>query len=191
MVIIVIGPSGSGKDTQANFLVEKYGIPNISTGRLMRDEIEKGSEFGKTIESYVSVGKWLPDDLTVNLLRERLNSEDTKEGFILNGYPRTEEQVKLLDGILADTNQKLAAVIHFDLSDDEVINRMRNQRKEGEERPDMTEEAVKARLKSYKESIAPILEIYSKRKQLMNVDASPSIETIKEDIGRRLGEIGY
>ena len=182
MVIVIIGPSGSGKDTQADFIVEKFNIPNISTGRIMRKVIAEGGELGKRVDEYISAGKWLPDELTYDLLMDRLNQPDCDNGFILNGFPRTRPQIDLLDKILEEKGEKLIAVTHFDLDEDEIIKRMTKQRGEGEIRPDMTDEAIKARLKSYNDTVDPILDEYESRGELLRVDAKPSIEEIWEKL---------
>ena len=113
MIIVIIGPSGSGKDTQAQLLVDKYNIPNISTGQIMRDEISAGTPLGNQINEYISKGKWLPDDLAVELLRERLSEPDCEKGFLLNGFPRTENQVGLLDELLHEEGKTLSVVVRF------------------------------------------------------------------------------
>lgn len=182
MVIVIIGPSGSGKDTQADFIVEKFNIPNISTGRIMRKVISEGGELSDRVNEYIAAGKWLPDELTYDLLMDRLNQSDCDNGFILNGFPRTKGQVDLLDRILKEKSEKLVAVVHFDLDEEEIIHRMSKQRKEGENRPDMTDEAIRARLKSYNDTVDPILEAYEERGELLRVDAKPSIEEIWEKL---------
>ncbi|MCA9386296.1 adenylate kinase [Candidatus Dojkabacteria bacterium] len=186
MIIVIIGPSGSGKDTQAQLLVNKYNIPNISTGQIMRDEISAGTPLGNQINEYISKGKWLPDDLAVELLRERLSEPDCEKGFLLNGFPRTENQVGLLDELLHEEGKTLSVVVRFILDDEEVINRMVKQ-KEGEEiRPDMSESAIRGRLRSYNETIAPIVALYKQRGILLDIDAKPSIQEIHTTIMEQL-----
>ena len=186
MIIVIIGPSGSGKDTQAQLLVDKYNIPNISTGQIMRDEISAGTPLGNQINEYISKGKWLPDDLAVELLRERLSEPDCEKGFLLNGFPRTENQVGLLDELLHEEGKTLSVVVRFILDDEEVINRMVKQ-KEGEEiRPDMSESAIRGRLRSYNETIAPIVALYKQRGILLDIDAKPSIQEIHTTIMEQL-----
>lgn len=182
MVIVIIGPSGSGKDTQADLLVDKYGIPNISTGRIMREEIAAGTGLGEQINEYVSKGKWLPDELAYELLQERVLKPDAAGGFILNGYPRTFKQVALLDKLLAKTGVDLKAVVHFNLDEDELLKRMSKQTTEATARPDMNMEAMRARLDSYNSTIEPILAAYKEKGVLLDIDASPSIEAIHQDI---------
>jgi adenylate kinase len=191
MIIAVIGPSGSGKDTQARFLEQKYNIPNISTGRIMREEIESGSELGKKIDSYVSDGKWLPDDMTFELLVKRLQRQDANKGFIVNGFPRTFAQIELLDRIAKMKGHKIAAVIHFELDDAEIIHRIKKQMQEAEERTDLDEEAVKNKLKFYKDTIHPIVDEYAKRGELIEIDATPSIEEVSIAIEKDLERRGY
>lgn len=189
MIIAIIGPSGSGKDTQARFIEEKYNIPNISTGRLMREEIESGSELGKKIDSYIGDGKWLPDEMTYDLLVKRLEQPDTKQGFILNGFPRTYAQIEMLDRIAREKQLDISAIVHFELHDDEILKRMRKQASEAEERTDLDEEAIRTRLKFYKDTIYPIVREYEKRGLLLNVDASPSIEEVRNSLAEKLDKI--
>lgn len=191
MIISIIGPSGSGKDTQARFIAESYNIPNISTGKLMRDEIESESELGKEIDSIIGEGKWLPDDMTLNLLMKRLEQPDINKGFILNGYPRTYAQIAQLDNISKQINQKLGGVIHFELEDDEIIRRMRKQAEVDTERTDLDEDAIRSRLQFYKATIHPIVEEYRSRGILINIDASPSIERVRQEIALQLKAIGF
>ncbi|MBP9758353.1 nucleoside monophosphate kinase [Candidatus Dojkabacteria bacterium] len=189
MIISIIGPSGSGKDTQARFIEEKYNIPNISTGRLMREEIDAGSELGKKIDSYIGDGKWLPDDMTFDLLLKRVLQEDTNNGFLLNGFPRTYAQIELLDKISEIKKIKISAVVHFQLDDNEIIRRMRKQAQEAEQRNDIDEQAIRTRLKYYKDTISPIIEEYTRRNLVINIDASPSIEEVRKDIAQKLEQI--
>ena len=189
MIIAIIGPSGSGKDTQARFIEEKYNIPNISTGRLMREEIESGSELGKKIDSYIGDGKWLPDEMTYDLLVKRLEQPDAKQGFILNGFPRTYAQIEMLDRIAREKQLDISAIVHFELHDDEILKRMRKQANEAEERTDLDEEAIRTRLKFYKDTIYPIVREYEKRGLLLNVDASPSIEEVRNSLAEKLDKI--
>lgn len=189
MIIAIIGPSGSGKDTQARFIEEKYNIPNISTGRLMREEIESGSELGKKIDSYIGDGKWLPDEMTYDLLVKRLEQPDAKQGFILNGFPRTFAQIEMLDRIAREKQLDISAIVHFELHDDEILKRMRKQANEAEERTDLDEEAIRTRLKFYKDTIYPIVREYERRGLLLNVDASPSIEEVRNSIAEKLDKI--
>lgn len=187
MVIIIIGPSGCGKDTQARLLVTKLGIPNISTGRLLREEIADKTLVGGIVEAYVTRGIWVPDDIMYKLLLERLMHPDTKKGFILNGYPRTEAQIDQLDRIVEKRLESIDKVIHFDLPEEEIIKRLKSQRKDGEVRPDRTDEAIQTRIESYQKTIQPILEEYKRRGVLLNVDATPGIEEIHEGICEELG----
>lgn len=189
MIISIIGPSGSGKDTQASYLEEKYNIPNISTGRIMREEIAAGTELGKRIDQYISGGNWLPDDMTYQLLLKRVQEEDAKQGFILNGFPRTYEQITYLDRISDMVGNKLVAVIHFVLDDEEIIRRMHGQTKEAENRSDMSEEAIMKRLQTYKDTINPILTEYKKRNLLIDIDANPSIPEVSKSIEEALSKV--
>ncbi len=128
MDLILFGPPGAGKGTQSKFLVEKLGIPQISTGDLMRAERKSGSDLGKQFDEYMSVGKLVPDALTIELLRLRLERPDAKSGAIFDGYPRTLAQAKALDGLLAAMNRKVDQVVALEVPTDIIVDRISGRR---------------------------------------------------------------
>ncbi|MBD3363548.1 AAA family ATPase [Candidatus Dojkabacteria bacterium] len=189
MIVSILGPSGSGKDTQAKLLVDRYNLINISTGRLMREEIDKATKTGQIIDSYISKGKWVPDNITFELLKHNLPKSKNEQGYVLNGFPRTEAQIFLLDDLLKKREEALDAVIHFMLDDEEVMRRMRKQADEEEERSDLQTKIMKQRLLSYKLTIKPVLSEYKSRGKLIQVDASPSIEEVNKSIMEKIKDI--
>ncbi len=188
MIIAIVGSPGSGKDTQSALLQNKFGLSIIATGKLMRDEIAKGTKFGEEIMSYIGKGQWLPDDMTVKLLKDRLNEIPSGEGFILNGFPRTFEQIAILDKILADRGEILDRVIHLVLPEKVALQRMQMQVPGGQARPDSSEEAQKSRLKFHNSTVQPILEAYRSRGLISDIDSTPSIEKVYEEILKVLAQ---
>lgn len=188
MVIVVFGPSGSGKDTQSRLIIEKLNIPNISTGRLMRNEIMEFTEIGRQIEPTIASGKWVSDEVVKYVLDQRLKHEDVKNGFVLNGFPRRVSQFSILDEVLEQCNEKLVAAIQFVLNEEQILERMKTQIEHGEVRPDKTIEAIKARHESYNETFEPIVEEFKKRDVLVQIDASGSIDEIHKEVMEKLKE---
>lgn len=185
MVYIFLGPSGSGKDTQAKLLERSLGIKRVSTGEIMRKEMKSGSELGRKMKEFAAKGEWIPDEIAVDLLRKELEKEEYKKGFVITGFPRTMWQVEKFDELLQERGNNLAAVIHFDLGKEESMKRMKTQAKD-EKRPDSSEEAMRIRFSSYRKTIDPILAEYKKKGVLIRVDASPSIEEIHEVVKEKL-----
>ncbi len=182
MIISVIGPSGSGKDTQVNLLMDKLKIPNISTGDILRQEIKKKTELATKLEEILAEGKWVPDEIVYDLLLKRVQESDCANGFIGNGFPRTEGQVSILDKVCEKKGEDLKCVIHFSLSREEVLSRLEKQAGENTNRNDTSKEAMLARLDSYNNTIKPILDLYRERGILADMDASGTIEDIHKDI---------
>lgn len=207
-----IGPSGCGKDTQAELLSKIYKIPNISTGDVLRDLYEKKDPLGVKAVNFWLEGHWVPDDLMTLILDARLNQSDCGNGFILNGYPRTFEQVNIYDLELND-KFPLNAVVYFDLSYKEAVKRLANRRicpKCGdiyhlifnppkkdktrcdscntilEQREDDKEQLIMERLDSFRKSIKNILKYYEDKGLLLRIDATPSIEEIHETLTKEI-----
>lgn len=186
MIFSILGPSGSGKDTQARLLMKEFGTLNISTGRLLREEVKQETKLGQIIKSYISKGYWTPDDITFEILQNYLKNTPQGSGYILNGFPRTKGQIPLLDKFLLKRGEKLDLVIHFILEDNEVKRRMHKQFQSNELRTDTWKKAMEQRMMSYKSTIKPVLDEYKKRGILINIDASPSIEKVHEEIIKKI-----
>lgn len=175
MILLFIGPSGSGKDTQSKLLTEK-GYTMISTGDLLREEREKQTERGKEIEGFLDKGLWVPDDLTYSILSENISMLENDK-VILNGVVRMSSQIELLDNLLDKMNQKVDAVIYFNLPEETAIERML-----GRNREDDDMERIKSRLSEFKKDVENILNQYSDREILFEIDASESVDTIHNKI---------
>ncbi len=180
MITLFVGPSGSGKDTQSEMIVERYGFTMISTGQLLRDEVKSDSELGKEVDSYLSNGLFAPDEIVMEVLVKHIN-KFKEEKILLNGAVRSFEQVALLDEILDKNSFKLDSVVYFDLDDKTALERLL-----GRGREDDTYDKILSRLAEFKKSNEQILEEYKQRGILIIVDASKSVEEIHAEIADKL-----
>lgn len=171
MRVVLLGPPGAGKGTQAQKLAEKLGIPQISTGELFRDNIVNGTKLGLEAKRYLDAGDLVPSDLTNQLVDDRLDDPDAANGFILDGYPRSLEQAKALHEMLERRGTDIDAVVEFRVSEDELLQRLK-----GRGRADDTEEVIHNRMKVYRDETAPLLEYYSG--ELKTVDAVGSMDEV-------------
>jgi len=179
--LVIMGPQGAGKGTQAALLAESLGIVAISTGDIFRANIKGGTELGKLAQSYSARGELVPDEVTNSMVRDRLAQDDVASGFILDGYPRNAAQVLELDSILADLGVSLDAVVELTADRDELLERLRK-RAEIEGREDDTDEAIARRLDIYAEQTAPLTDAYRARDLLVQVDGIGEIS----DVAQRL-----
>jgi adenylate kinase len=204
----MFGPPGAGKGTQAKFLSDKFSIPQISTGDILREAVKKGTSLGVRAQSFMSKGVLVPDEVVIGLIEERIRNKDCVGGFILDGFPRTTTQAKALDEILQKRGTPVTKVINLKVSDEEIIKRSTSRRVcrscntiynlvvnppkfDGKcdscggdlyQRDDDKEDVVKNRLKVYANQTKPLLKYYSKRNLLRDVDGSRSIDEVKEAV---------
>jgi len=183
--LLVLGPQGSGKGTQAARLSEAYGIPHVSTGEMFRGAIAAGTELGTRVEPILASGELVPDDLTVQLIRERLAEPDAERGFVLDGFPRTVAQAEALDAMLAGIGRGLDAVLFFDISDDVSVERLRGRARE-EGREDDAAEAIARRLELYHEQTEPVVERYRASGKLVPIHAERTIDQVAAEIAEAL-----
>ena len=181
MNLLVLGPQGSGKGTQAKRISAAHGIPHVSTGDMFRAAVAAGTELGQRVEPILASGELVPDDLTVALIRERLSEPDARDGFVLDGFPRNIAQAEALDGMLAEIGRGLDAVLFFDLSDELAVARIRG-RALDEGRDDDTPEAIGRRLAIYHEQTEPVVERYRATGKLVPLHAARSIEDVSTEI---------
>jgi adenylate kinase len=172
---------GAGKGTQAERLSQSYGIPAISTGDIFRHNVKNETELGKQAKAFMDRGEYVPDSLTNALVRDRLSHEDAKNGFLLDGYPRTADQVAELDDILASMGEKLDAVVNITANTDEVVKRLLNRAKE-QGRADDTEEVIRRRLEVYEEQTAPLIALYESRGLVVTVDGLGEVSEVTQRI---------
>jgi adenylate kinase len=202
--LVLVGPPGAGKGTQAQYIAEHLGVPQISTGDIFRANVSQGTPLGLEAKSYMDRGDLVPDDVTVNMVRERLTDEDAREGFLLDGFPRTVPQAHMLDDMLAESGFKLDVVLELVVDDDEVIRRLSGRRTcrscnhiwhvdfdpptvpgvcdidggELYQREDDRAETIANRLEVYAESTAPLVNYYAGRGLLVGIDATGPVDDI-------------
>lgn len=213
MNLILLGPPGSGKGTQAGNISKILNIVHISTGEMFREAVETGSEIGKELNSYMTKGKLVPDEVVISIVKERLSRDDVKKGFLLDGFPRTINQAKALDSLLLSLGKSIDKVIYLYLSDNEIIKRLTNRRvcsvcglnynlisqppKEPNQcdkcggtliqRSDDNPETIKQRVKVYNEQTQPLIEYYEKADNLLRIDSSKPISEVFKDICVHIG----
>ncbi len=186
MIIILFGPPGAGKGTQAQRLVDKHNLKQLSTGDMLREAITEGSELGKKASSVMDKGELVSDDLILEMIRDKLRKSDS-DGFIFDGFPRNLEQAKALDKILHELKLRLDLVIEIVVNDEVLINRIENRAKESKNaRSDDNEEVLKNRLNIYHESTEMIKPYYLDQKKLVKIDGMRSIEQVSSDIEGQL-----
>lgn len=185
MRIVLMGPPGAGKGTQAAVIAKELDIPHISTGEIFRANVGQGTELGVEAKKYMDKGEYVPDSITNAMVADRLAQPDTANGFLLDGYPRTLEQVGELDTILASLGTPLDSVVEITANTEEVIARLLNRAKlEG--RADDTEEVIRRRMEIYAEQTEPLTAVYREKGLLVQVDGMGSVEEVS---GRLLGAL--
>lgn len=185
MRLVLLGPPGAGKGTQAARLAERFSIPHVSTGDIFRANVAEQTELGREAQAYMDRGDYVPDDVTNRMVADRLAEPDAAEGFILDGYPRTVAQAETLESLLAEWESPLDAVLRLVVPEEELVHRL-GVRAEAEDRTDDTEQAWRRRFVQYEEKTKPLEQFYAERGKLVDVDAVGSVEEITEDALARL-----
>lgn len=185
MRIVLLGPPGSGKGTQAALLKDRLGVVHISTGDLLRSAVAAGTELGKKAKAAMDAGELVSDELMLGLIEEKLGQPDVEPGFILDGYPRNQAQAEALDQLLDRLRQPLDRALELVVDEEQIVERLAK-RAEEEGRSDDTEEVVRNRLAVYREQTAPISEHYDKKGLLVRVDGIGEIETINQRLAAAL-----
>ena len=210
---MLLGPPGAGKGTQAVLISEKYGIPHISTGDILREAVRQKTELGCAAESYMSKGELAPDEVVIGIVAERLQQPDCTKGFLLDGFPRTVAQAKALDEALGERHGELDAVVSLEVAEDEVVRRLSGRRvcmkcgaihsTVGARIPQVCEacggelitrsddqpEAIRRRLQVYREQTEPLIEYYSEAGILQRISAFGTVEEVFERISRALASM--
>ena len=187
--LLLIGPPGAGKGTQAHALSQALGVPAISTGDIFRQHLRNETELGLQAKAYMDAGDNVPDTLTNDLVRDRLEQEDCAGGFLLDGYPRTTDQVRALDEFLAARGASMDAVVELVAEPDVVVERLRK-RALDQGRSDDDESVVRHRLEVYRQQTAPLVDVYAQRGLLSQVDGIGDIDEVTERIRTALAEHG-
>jgi adenylate kinase len=195
MRLILLGPPGSGKGTQAQRLVQRYGIVQLSTGEMLRAAVAAQTPVGLKAKDIMASGGLVPDDIVIGIISDRLDQPDAAKGFILDGFPRTVPQAEALDQLLKKKHMKLDAVIELRVNESALLQRVESRVAEmkarGEEvRVDDTPEVLTRRLASYRTLTEPLIHYYSERRKLLTVDGMMTIEHVTREIGRILAAIG-
>ncbi|MCT2149252.1 adenylate kinase [Dermabacter vaginalis] len=184
--LLIVGPPGAGKGTQAERIVEKLGVPAISTGDIFRANVSNETELGVLAKSYMDKGEYVPDSVTNDMVEGRLGEADAKDGFLLDGYPRTVAQVEALDGILAKLGVELDAVVLLDVDSEAIVQRLLQRGKE-QGRSDDNEETIRRRIDVYGEQTTPLIDIYERRGLVKRIDGMKDIDAVTADILAALG----
>ncbi|MEM8611945.1 MAG: adenylate kinase [Cyanobacteria bacterium P01_H01_bin.105] len=179
--VIFLGPPGAGKGTQASVLSEGFDVPHISTGDILRSAVADKSELGQKAESYMNAGELVPDDLILDLIRERLGQEDADKGWILDGFPRNVSQANFLDKLLQEIEQPCECVLNLEVPDDVLISRLL-----ARGRQDDNEEVIRNRLEVYRQQTEPLIEFFRSRQQLVSIDGHQPMESVAADLNQVL-----
>jgi len=179
--LLIVGPPGAGKGTQAVFIAEQLGIPAVSTGDIFRDNIKNETALGLKVKEITSTGALVPDELTNELITDRLSQGDTASGFLLDGYPRTTGQVAFLDEWLAGHGLQIDAVVQLTADSEHIVERLLKRAAE-QGRVDDTEEVIRHRLDVYAEQTAPLIDVFAQRGLLVTVDGLGTIDEVAERI---------
>lgn len=212
MNLILLGAPGAGKGTQAKKIVEKYNIPQISTGDMLREAVAKGTELGKVAKGYMDKGELLPDDVVIGIVKERLKQPDTNNGFILDGFPRTLGQAEALDKMLTELGKNIDAVVNIAVPEEEVVKRIVNRRsckncgavyhliykppaEEGKcdkcggelyQRDDDQEATIRDRYSIYRSQTEPLINYYSKKGLVKDIDGTQAMDDVTKDVLKTL-----
>jgi adenylate kinase len=187
--VLILGPQGAGKGTQARRIAAEYGLPHIATGDILRHAMAEGSPLGRQVKPIYESGGLVPDDLMIELIRERLTKPGTEHGFVLDGFPRTFVQAEALDAMLRDIDRRLDLVLELQVPDEVAVERL-TRRAGLESRPDDTPEAIRRRLALYHEETEPLVEYYRARGNVVGVHGDRTENEVFAEIQQALEQAG-
>lgn len=179
--LVMLGPPGSGKGTQAVRLTEKYAIPHIATGDIFRAQADRGTPLGQRVKAYLDRGELVPDDLVIDVIRHRLSEPDAQHGFVLDGFPRTVPQAQALDALLAELERPLDAVLYLQVDRQTLIDRM-SRRAQLEQRSDDQPDVIRHRIDVFLEQTAPLIDYYREQGKLRLIDGTQPPEVVSRAI---------
>jgi adenylate kinase len=182
-ILIFLGPPGSGKGTQAKVLAKRLGLPHISLGDLLREEVKKESEIGRRAKEFMNAGRLVPDELTIELTEKRISQPDCRPGFLIDGFPRSPAQAAALDKMFGDKKLAISQVIYFNVPEEETVKRLLL-RAGLEGRADDNEAAIRTRFEVYEKTTRPLIDHYRALGKLVEIDAARSIEAISRDLAK-------
>jgi adenylate kinase len=188
MRLILMGPPGAGKGTQAKVVAEHFGVPAISTGDIFRFNVSEGTDLGVKAQQYMDAGEYVPDEITNLMVRNRIDESDAEPGFLLDGYPRTLSQVEELDGMIKFTGHELDAVVVLTVDSEELVQRLLA-RAETDGRSDDTEDVIRRRQEVYAEQTEPLIDVYRDRNLLIEVDGMGEVDEVTERIFAALEDV--
>ena len=188
MRLILMGPPGAGKGTQAKVVADRFEIPAISTGDIFRANVSDGTDLGVKAKQYMDAGEYVPDEITNLMVRNRIDEPDADPGFLLDGYPRTLQQVEELDGMIKYTGHQLDAVVCLVVDEDELVSRLVD-RAETEGRSDDTEDVVRRRQEVYAEQTEPLIDVYRERGLLVEVDGMGEVDEVTQRVLAALQDV--
>jgi adenylate kinase len=188
MRLILMGPPGAGKGTQASVVAEHFGIPAISTGDIFRANVGRGTPLGQEAQKFMDAGEYVPDEITNKMVRNRIDEPDAEPGFLLDGYPRTTAQVDELDGMIAFTGHRLDAAVVLTVEPEELVQRLL-QRAVTDGRADDTEDVIRRRQEVYTEQTEPLIELYRSRGVLVEVDGMGEVDDVTKRIFAALDDL--
>jgi len=187
--LLLLGPPGAGKGTQAQSLAERLGVPQVSTGEMLRAAVAAGSEVGKRAKAFMEAGKLVPDEVVIDVAEQRLGQPDARKGFILDGFPRTAAQADALDKLLPSLGVSLECCVSLQVDEEELVKRLLK-RAEIEGRADDNERTIRTRMQVYKESTAPLIAYYRARGVLREVDGEGSVSEVAKRLEQALASAG-